>query len=802
MKTETEIAQATSLNPPGHPGIPSHWTSSAKTGVGTPADGLSHVWFTISHGVINEIYFPAIDQANTKDLQFLVSDGLDFFSEEQHDTNHHIEMLSEGVPAYKLTNTCKQKRYRIVKNIIGDPDRDILLQQIRFEPLPENRRDLHVYVLLRPHVHNQGGGNNGWVDEFKGTPVFLAQRENTVLALACSAPFRAMSCGYMGTSDGLTDIRSNKRMTYVYPQAADGVIALTGEIDIEACGGSFVLSLAFGQSGTEAAHQARAGLLEKFETALHRYVSGWHRLQGENLKLGASSPVSSRIYRVSAAVLRTHDAKVYPGGMIASLSIPWGSRADGSVSGYHLVWPRDLVEGALGTLAEGNVAAARQTFFYMMCTQEADGHWPQNMWTGGRPQLNGIQLDGTGLGILLADKLRRMNALDGLDAWLAVRRAAGFLVRHGPATMQDRWEENSGYSPFTLAVMISALLAAADFAEAAGETPVAHYLRETADIWNENIERWTYVEGTELARRTGVEGYYIRIAPPEVIETGSAADLPIKIRNRADMDTAKAGDIVSPDALALVRYGLRGPADPRVCNTIKVIDATLKSNLPTGPVWHRYRYDGYGEKEDGSAFDGTGVGRGWPLLTGERAHYELAAGNRAEARRLAAAMEAMAGPTGLIPEQVWDGPDIPEKELYNGRPSGSAMPLVWAHSEYMRLLRSLEDGHVFDTPPQTVERYLKRKVAVPIAMWRFDHQIPTLAHGQSLRVEVSAPAMVHWSGDEWRTFHDVQTTDSGLGPCYATLDTSRLAAGRKVLLTFYWPEIGKWEESTFEVTVK
>lgn len=801
MKTETEIAQSTSLNPPGHPGIPSHWTSSAKTGVGTSPGGLSHVWFTISHGIINEVYFPTIDQANTKDLQFLVTDDSEFFAEEQYDAHHHIEMIAEGAPVYRLTNTCKQKRYRIVKTVVADPGRDTLLQQTRFEALQGDLRALHLYLLLRPHVHNEGAGNNGWVDEFKGTPMFLVEREGTVLALASTAPFRGMSCGYVGTSDGLSDIRLNKRMTYFYPQAADGVIALTGEIDLEACGGDFVLSLAFGGSRNEAAHQARAGVLENFETVLRKYVSGWHSLQSENLKLG-DSPASSRIYRASTAVLRTHDAKVFPGALIASLSIPWGSHADGNVGGYHLVWPRDLVEGALGMLAEGDAAAARRTFFYMMTTQEADGHWPQNMWSDGAAKLRGIQLDGTGLGILLADKLRHGNGLDGLDAWPAVRRAAGFLVRQGPATMQDRWEENAGYSPFTLAVIIAALLAAADFAETAGETALAHYLRETADIWNEHIERWTYVVDTDLARRTAVEGYYVRIAPPEVVETGSAADLMIPIRNRADLNSAKAADVVSPDALALVRFGLRAANDPRIRNTVKVIDATLKSNLSTGPVWHRYTFDGYGEQPDGGAFDGTGIGRGWPLLTGERAHYELAAGNRAEARRLASAMEAMAGPAGLIPEQVWDGADIPQRELHNGRPSGSAMPLVWAHSEYIRLLRSLGDGHVFDTPPQTVERYQKKKTVAPFAFWRFHHKTPAVPRGKSLRVELSAPAVVHWSGDEWRTSHDVRTADSGVGLHYADLDTSHLPPGGKALFTFYWTEIDKWEENTFEVTVK
>jgi glucoamylase len=321
-------------------------------------------------------------------------------------------------------------------------------------------------------------------------------------------------------------------------------------------------------------------------------------------------------------------------------------------------------------------------------------------------------MDEAAFPILLADALRRMKALNGLDPRPMVRRAACFLVCNGPVTEQDRWEEDGGYSPFTLAVEIAASLAAADFAEEAGEAPSARYLRETADAWNANIERWTYVTGTELAQRVGVEGHYVRIGPPEVADAASPTDGFVPIKNRPPGESsAPAAYIVSPDALALVRFGLRAADDPRILNTVRTIDATLRTEIATGPVWHWYNGDGYGEHEDGRAFDGTGIGRGWPLLAGERAHYELARGDRAEATRLLRVMAGQTSPGGLIPEQVWDAADIPERELFNGHPSGSAMPLVWAHAEYVKLLRSLKDGRVFDMLPQTVQRYQVEKVA-------------------------------------------------------------------------------------------
>jgi glucoamylase len=354
---------------------------------------------------------------------------------------------------------------------------------------------------------------------------------------------------------------------------------------------------------------------------------------------------------------------------------------------------------------------------YLRATQMADGHWPQNMWVSSAQYWTGIQLGETAFPVLLLDLLRRDGALPSEDFaryWPMVRRAVAYIVRSGPSTQQDRWENQRGYTPFTLAVMIAALLIAAELADGQGEADVGAYLRETADAWNTSLESWLYVTGTDLARRLGVDGYYVRSIPPEQDEGAAPRFGHVKL---TETTTAKGGfpvtDVVSPDALALVRFGLRRPDDPRVVATVKAIDAILKVETPCGPAWRRYNGDTYGETPDGSPYDGKGggSGRAWPLLTGERAHYELAAGRHDEAIRLLHAMEAFAGNGGMIPEQVWDSDDIPERGLFLGRPSGSAMPLTWAHAEYLKLRRSIQDGRVFDTPPQTLQRYLKEKVA-------------------------------------------------------------------------------------------
>jgi glucoamylase len=434
-----------------------------------------------------------------------------------------------------------------------------------------------------------------------------------------------------------------------------------------------------------------------------------------------------------------------------------------------------------------------------MTTQEADGHWPQNMWLDGNAYWHGNQLDETAFPILLADQLRRRRVLDGLDPWPTVRRAAGYLAANGPVTPEDRWEEDGGYSTFTLAVEIAALLAAADFADLADEREVGRYLRETADVWNDSIERWTYVTGTSLATTVGVDGYYVRIAPGDVGD-GSSGLIPVRNRPGPSSEAEYSG-MVSPDALALVRFGLRNAADERIANTVRAIDACLRTATPTGPAWHRYNNDGYGEHEDGTPFDGTGIGRAWPLLAGERAHFELAAGKPRKAASLLHVMRRQSSLGGLIPEQVWDADDVPARELFRGCPTGSAMPLAWAHAEYVKLLRSVRDGRVFDTPPQTVRRYARTRRVCRLATWRFNNKLRVMHAGRRLRVEVRAPVVVHWTRDEWTTAQDTPGRDTSLGLWVADLDTQRLPAGSAVRFTFYWPDADRWEGVDFLVRV-
>jgi len=801
---------------PGAPGIPPRWTSSAKTGMGTALNRSSRVWFTLSHGILNEVYFPRVDMACTRDMGFLVTDGSSFFSEEKRDCRFENTPVEPGVPVFRLVNTHVGGRYRIEKEVFADPHRNVVLQKIKFVDLSQSGRvrapvptqaGLRLYALLAPHLGNIGSDNVGRTGDYKGLPLLYAEGPTgTALALGCSVPWKALSVGFAGYSDGWNELSRNFHLRNQYQRAENGNVALTGEIDLAACNGEFVLALGFGFIWAEAGELVRATLMEDYDSLFRDYVSQWHAWHKSLMKLDRPD-VKGDLYRPSVAVLRSHESKDFLGGVIASLSIPWGfNKGDEDLGGYHLIWPRDLVETAGGFLAAGAVGDAVRVLHYLEATQEADGRWPQNMWLDGRPYWNGLQMDEAAFPILLVDLLRReaMSALGDLKRWWPmILKATAFIACNGPVTQQDRWEEDAGYSPFTLAVEIAGLLAAADLADQAGESNVASYCRDLADTWNENIERWAYSTNGDLARQIGVDGYYVRIAPQEADCAASPTEGWVPIKNRPPGENLeRASHIISPDALALVRFGLRAADDPKILNTIKVIDAVLKAKLPQGPLWYRYNDDGYGEHSDGSPFDGTGIGRPWPLLAGERAHYELAAGNVSGAQSLLAAIEQSTNGGRLIPEQVWDQADIPERELFFGKPSGSACPLVWAHSEYIKLVRSLKDGKVFDQPSQTVKRYLVERRPAVYWEWRFNNKCRVIPKGKTLRIAVTAPAMVHWSRDDWQTAYDVSTRSTGLGLYVADLDTSPLDAGHAIVFTFYWSGTNRWEGTDFSVAVQ
>ena len=789
---------------PGAPGIAPRWTTSSKDGIGSSINAANALRFTLSHGILNEVYFPREDLAAIRDLGLIVTDGAEFFSEEKRDTETTTEQVSPGIPAFVLTNRCRRGHYRIVKEIVTDPLRNTVLQRIAFQPT-DTGTSYHLYALLAPHLANLGMGNTAWVGDYKGRPMLFARHGTLTLALACSVPWLRRSAGFVGISDGWQDLSLHREMQWEYACAEDGNVALTGEIDLSrAPDNTFDLALGFGESEFEAAHHAVSSLVEGFEKVKRKYVKEWQRWQDGLVPVHATEEEPGGMFRLSAQILHTHQSKRFPGAMIASLSIPWGNtRGDGDRSGYHVVWPRDLVESAGGLLALNAQADVRRVLNYLVVTQEEDGHWSQNMWVEGSPYWEGLQLDETSLPILLIDRCLQEGVIGDNELpvyWAAIRKAVTFLLRHGIVTGQERWEEQRGVSVFTMATLVPAMLAAAEVADRMHEPAIATYCRQTADAWNESIDYWLYSGPTPTGERAGVGGYYLRINPT-TFPAADLGDTTMQIKNKPDgQQHMPITEMVSIDPLALVRFGLRSATDPRILNTVKVIDGLLRADTPNGTAWYRYVNDGYGEHEDGSAYDGTGIGRPWPLLAAERAHYELAATNSDRARELLRAVEAFSN-YGLLSEQIWDQAPIPEYGLVPGKHSGSAMPLVWAHAEHIKLVCSLKAGKVVDLPRHSFARYVEKSTPAEHLIWRSELPVTRLPAGKVLRIETAQPARVRWTIDGWTSMRETETADMGLGLHFADLPTADLAGGT-VTFTLFWKGSEQWANQNFSLLVQ
>lgn len=787
----------------GHPGIQPRWTHGGKDGIGTAYAASSLIWFTLWNGIVTEVYYPTVDRPQIRDLQYLVTDGASFFHEEKRHLNSQFERLSDHTLGYRCKNSDPEGRYAITKEIIADPHLPCVLQRTQLTGDHSVISKLHLYALCAPHLEVGGWRNTGYVIEVAGRKLLMAQKEGTWLALMATVPFLHMSCGFVGRSDGWTDLAENFRMDWEFERASDGNVALTGELDLTATS-EFTLGAAFGDSE----HHAIATLFQSLGTSFaehqKRYVEQWDRAAKNLVSLENFSYDGGNLYHSSFSLLLAHEDKSYPGAIIASLSIPWGeAKGDEDQGGYHLVWTRDMINSATGMLAAGNSVTPLRSLIYLAVSQQEDGGFPQNFWINGKPYLQGIQLDEVAFPILLAWRLNREKALRGFDPYPMVLRAASYLVRHGPVTEQERWEEASGYSPSTLASNIAALICAACFARERRDEATARFLEDYADFLESHIESWTVTsDGTLLPE---VRRHYIRILPEDITnpcpdEDPNCGLLTIANRAPGTQSVFPAKEIVDAGFLELVRYGIRRPDDPLVVNSLRVVDAVLKVETPVGPTWHRYNNDGYGQRKDGGPFIQWGKGRAWPLLTGERGHYELAAGH--EVKSLIRALEGFASSTGLIPEQVWDEGDRPDLHMHLGKPTGAAMPLMWAHAEYIKLLRSVSEGRVFDLIPEVQNRYLGRRAQCQrLEIWKPNRQPKAAKQGYTLRIQMPASFRLRWSRNDWSQSTDASSSATALGIEYVDIPISH-GQPAPIRFTFFWSARKSWEGRDYGVAVE
>jgi glucoamylase len=444
------------------------------------------------------------------------------------------------------------------------------------------------------------------------------------------------------------------------------------------------LVVGFGETTANATATARASLARGFAAVMHDYELGWQKYVATLPRVEKHQPQ----FNMAAMVLKGLEDKTFRGAVIASPSTPWGGGQrpnEPPVSGYHAVWARDLYHVATAFDAVGDRAAAVRLLDYLFTVQQKlDGGFPQNSWVDGRPIGNGVQMDQVALPLVLAYQLNRKER----QLWLRhIKPAADFIVRNGPRTDQDRWEEKSGYSPSSLAAQIAGLVCAAGIAKANRDGVSAKRYLNTADTWAQNVEKWTVTKGD------GASGYYLRITANDNPNDGA------KMEINSSTLVVDERKVLDAGFLELVRLGIKGPRDPLIVESLKLIDQLIKVKTPVGDAWYRYNHDAYGETPEGGKYDGrNGVGRLWTLLTGERGEYELAAGDVASARKRLDTLAGFANDGLMIPEQVWDRGQI-------GKGTGSATPLAWSMAQFIRLAMSIERGRNVETPRVVWERY-------------------------------------------------------------------------------------------------
>ncbi len=693
------FAQTTNNLAPGAPGRDAQWEGAGKEGVGTSATLESKVWFTLGGGVMTEVYYPTVDVANVRLLQFVVvsHDGKRVETEAE-DTDHRIEALDPQALTFKQINTAKSRAYEITKTYVADPQRPAVLIDVNFRWNSPGLCKCSLYVYYDPSLNNSGMHdtalrNGSWL---------VATDADKASALTVSKGFGEVVNGYFGVSDGLTQLRRGGPVS-PYRRAPSGNVVQTARVSLGPLlparpAERFTLVLSFGRGPDEAIKNGQATVVKGFDGARAEYERGWH----EYMKtLRRVEPEHQKQFDMAAMVLKAHEDKTYRGANVASLSVPWGggdNANEPNVSGYHTVWARDLYQVATAYIALGDKAAADRALNYLFTVQQKpDGSFPQNSWLDGRPAGGGLQMDEVAYPLILAYQLGRT---DNVTWAKNVKPAADFLISKGPATPQERWEEEAGYSPSTIAAEIAGLVCAAEIAHRNGDDASQKKYLAAADEWAGKVESWT-------ATRSGPHGaksYYIRISDDEDADDGA----PLEINSNGG--TWDEREIVDAGFLEFVRLGVKPADDPLVVKSLAVVDRVLRIETPNGEAWYRYNRDAYGERDDGGRYDArAGKGRLWTLLTGERGQYELALGDKESARRRLDAMMKFANAGRMIPEQVWDKAVSPTPDLRFGEGTGSATPLAWSMAQFIRLAVNLQEGRNLDTPDIVAARYLKQR---------------------------------------------------------------------------------------------
>jgi glucoamylase len=722
------------------PGALSHFDLARKDCVGTARNRRSKVWFTVADGVLSDVYFPTNDNTNNETLQYIVTDGTSFTDLQTRDMTYTVQALDDRALTCRVTATAKSGRYRIVTDYFTDPDRATVVMKTRFAALKGHRDDYKLYVRFDPTLNGNGGGGtgNGGPDSgglttrdghrllIGSDPVTTTNAVNrdyavpVVSALDSSRPFLAVSNGFAGAgSDGLTQLDSAHRLTAAYAEAANGNLVQTARVDLGR-DGAFSLVLGFGQSTNEAAATAQRSL----RADLSDYSRAWHRYDARLVKPRRPHGVSSRTwdglldqYYLSANYVKAAEDKTFPGAVAAALTSPWGqaiSAGDPNTTyfgSYREVFARDLYEAWTAVYLAGDRRTAKaMTRFLFERQQLPDGSMPRNSLTNGKtaPDSFNTQLDECAYPLVMALAV----GLTGRSYYEDhIKPAADFVASHGPSFGPERWEEQGGFSPSTIAAEIAGLIAAARIADRNGDHASAQVWRGVADEFQRNLKAWTLTTNGPRSPQP----YFIRLS-----KTGDPnAAISYGIGNGGP--TLDQRNVIDAGFLEYARLGVMSEHDADLIHSLTVVDAVIRRTTDNGDGFLRYNDDGYGDRaSDGRPWAPSGQGSGhlWPVLAGERGQYELDTGDLGGAIARLRTMDAMGFGVGLIPEQVWEladrarspfgtDPTTASIGFENGEGAGSATALTWSAGQFVRLMLDVSAGRVLDRPRYTRKRYVR-----------------------------------------------------------------------------------------------
>jgi glucoamylase len=750
---------------PGGPGALSHYGLARKDCLGTARNSTSKVWFTIANGVLSDVYYPTIDNTNVETMQFVVTDGSTFTDLQTRDTTYTAAALDNSGMSCRVTSTAKNGRYTLVTDYLTDPTQNSVVIRTALKPTQPGGA-LQLYVRFDPTVNGNGGGgdpasanagaDDAVTDTSTGSPVPVAIDTHTATtaanrdyaqpvytALRADRPFDAVSSGYAGTaSDGLQQLDADRRLATTYATATGGNVVQTVQV-ATGRNGEATLALGFGNTQASAVKTAGASVRIPFAATQARYATGWLgydlRLNPPPKPAGLPAAEQQRLtaqYYLSANVLKASEDKTFPGAVVASLASPWGQAVSAGdpaqtyFGSYREIFARDLYESFTGLVASGDTATAKDTVrFLFERQQQPDGSMPRNSLVNGKtaPDSFGIQLDEVAYPILMA---RTVGLTDKAFYTQHLKRAADYVVAHGPSFGSERWEEQSGFSPSTIAAEIAGLTAAGAIAELNGDAAGARVYRATADHYQRSIKGWTVTTNGPLSGTP----YFIRLSK----DGDPNAAVTYNLGNGGPDADQRA--VIDAGFLELPRLGILPATDPDVTTTLGLVDSVIGRTTPSGQGFYRYgtdqagTEDGYGDCNTGDPTDCTvqgkpwagacdgqsqnhGSGHLWPVLSGERGEHSLSVGKVAEATTLLTGMAATASGIGLIPEQAWEDPDLPASPFgtppecasigfTTGKAAGSASPLTWAQAQFVRLAANLRAGTVTERPADTTDRYL------------------------------------------------------------------------------------------------